>query len=236
MPGAIYSLWKNTRVVFFCYFLSLAGALAMTLPLSRMIGEHYNKSLTLEKIFKGKDTFILGDLIYQLSGLLNPFMGKAVVMLLLFFLLITFFSGGIVDAVINGETKFKRFIIHSKRFWGNTFQLAILCFIFLVIGGIFAILIGFGIDSLFAVPNYRTRYLSIAIPLSLLAIFYILTLMVWDYSRVLMHSRKYKIGIIKALKLIFSNPYPIFSFIILLLLLVLGLVVFRLFSPFLKYP
>lgn len=188
----IQALWKNKKVVVFYYLLSLLSALMVAVPFYRTLQEGSGYSLATEALVKDFDFMIFTDTLRVLSENLLPFIPQLLLLAGITALAGIFFSGGVIDAVMNDRFRVRRFFIFSARFLNRMLMLGMILGALALLSACIAVLISWLMMKLIPAPDHREAVL-LHVPA---VIFFLLCLaglfLLWDYSRVILVSRREK--------------------------------------------
>lgn len=225
--SSIKSLLTNKKLVLFYYLLSLLGSLIWAFPVYKTISNKIGHTESLDFLFKDYNSYILGDLFFQLSDSLKPHGITLLILLVIYIFLYIFFSGGLINAIKEREFNLKRFFLNSSKYWWQNLLLAIICFLIISIGGLLTYLSIEGIKSNIATPDHRQQFYTYFIPLALFLILLIFTQIFWDYARILIVTKDFKSGLKKAFKTIFTHYYPLLTLLAILLLIIIGSLIYK---------
>lgn len=177
-------IWANKRLLFFCYFINLSFGLILAYfsfnELSKL------NLVALKSLIVDFDYMYFSEAIRFYENELLNILKAVFKLLVIYFSLNTLFSGGIIDAVLNGEFRLQRFLIFSFRYFFKTLVvgslvISLLCFL-LGLSGVLA----WVINKFFDYHTHKTVVLA-QIPSVILAFLSILfSFIIWDYARIKM--------------------------------------------------
>lgn len=225
--SSVKNLLSNKKLILFYYLLNLLGSLLWAVPVYKTISNKIGHTESLDYLFRDFNSYILGDLFFQLSELLKPHGISLLIVFAVYIFLYIFFSGGVIYAIKEREFNLKRFFLNSSKYWRQNLLLAFICFLVISIGGLLTYLSIEGIKSNIATPDHRQQFYTYFFPLALFLILLMFTQVFWDYARILTVKNNFKPGLKQALKTIFTHYYPLVTLFAILILIIIGALIYK---------
>jgi hypothetical protein len=174
--------WKGILIF---WFNSLIMVSFLIVPLKSSLKAAFGNSMATEKLIKGINVDVLGDMGTNWNSIVSSLFSGILVLSLAAILINTFITGGLFDSMKNGSARFTTenfFRTSAKNFWSFVAIWAMLCLIviFLIVIVIIAP-VSIAVNSESAPEGIGLRILAISCSLFLVAVSIIF--LVADYAR-----------------------------------------------------
>jgi hypothetical protein len=218
-------VWKGILIFWVISFLTVS---LLVIPLRASLKSALGDSMITEKLVKGINIDVLGDLGSNLHSMISSLSAGIIMISLAAVLINIFITGGLFDSVKNGSVKFLSenfFKASAKNFWPFmiiTFMLYLIILVLTILVVVIPVTLASNSES--APEGMAFRILVVCLSLFMLAMSAIL--LVADYARAWQTSQNQNDGF-KALGFGFSQTFRTFfsSFPLILIMLVLQAVV-----------
>ena len=212
MLQSILRFWGQRKIVWLSYLFTLIMGLFAAIPLYKILHSFSSHSGAFQSLAEGFDFMVLTDMLRLYGEDFVVLIPKLIFIFGAYGFLYSFFSGGLIDSIVFGELKFRRFMVQSLRYWLKTIGLSLLLTGLFMSFSAISFLIYKGIQKAISVPNYRSLALSFVPSVLLMSFAFISLFLIWDYCRIMIRlkpkNRLFK-SFAKAVRTIFTHLYPL---------------------------